>query len=126
MSRSLIERRLVRDRGLRRDGAVGRPGRLLELDGGSAAALGLEINATWLAVRVVDIAGREVFERRVAFDAMHAGPPEAVDELAALGNDAMTRMNRSGTELAGVGVAVPGLVDPSIGSVRCAPNLPWR
>lgn len=122
----LIERRLVRDRGLRRDGAVGRPGRLLELDGGSAAALGLEINANSLAVRVVDIAGREVFERRVGFDAMHATAAHAVDELAALAGEGLARMSRTGAELVGVGVAVPGLVEVTSGSVRYAPNLPWQ
>ncbi|WP_255375881.1 hypothetical protein [Saccharomonospora sp. CUA-673] len=69
----LIERRLVREGGTQQAGSVGRPGRLLELDGGAVAALGLEVNAHYLAVRGVDLAGRVLVDRRVGFDAVAAG-----------------------------------------------------
>ncbi|WP_017975295.1 ROK family transcriptional regulator [Actinopolyspora halophila] len=122
----LIERRLVRETGWRQTGNVGRPGRLLELDGSSVAALGLEVNANYLAVRGVDLAERVLIERRVGFDAVGAEASRAVGELARLASEAIAELEGSRTSLVGIGVAVPGLVDVPSGTVRYAPNLPWQ
>lgn len=122
----LIERRLIRESGIAHGGNVGRPGRLLELDGGSVAALGLEVNANYLAARAVDLAGRVLFERRMGFDAMCAGAPQAVGELAELAGEAIGGLRVAGAALAGIGVAVPGLVDAATGVVAYAPNLCWQ
>ncbi|WP_438388636.1 ROK family protein [Actinopolyspora saharensis] len=122
----LLERRLVRETGWRQTGNVGRPGRLLELDGSAAAALGLEVNANYLAVRGVDLAERVLVERRVGFDAVRTEASRAVGELARLAGEAIAELDRARTSLVGIGVAVPGLVDVPSGTVRYAPNLPWQ
>ncbi|KID31881.1 transcriptional regulator/sugar kinase [Prauserella sp. Am3] len=122
----LIERRLVRESGRQQAGNVGRPGRLLELDGGSVAALGLEVNANYLAVRGVDLAERVLVERRVAFDGVATDASESVGELARLAEAAIAQVRGAGALLVGVGVAVPGLVDVPTGTVRYAPNLLWQ
>lgn len=122
----LIERRLVRESGRQQAGSVGRPGRLLELDGGSVAALGLEVNANYLAVRGVDLADRVLVDRRIGFDAVATGASESVGELTRLAEEAIAQLRRSGARLVGIGVAVPGLVDVPSGTVRYAPNLLWQ
>lgn len=122
----LIERRLVRETGQQQVGNVGRPGRLLELDGGSVAALGLEVNANYLAVRGVDLAEKVLVDRRIGFDAVQADASHAVGELTRLADEAIIELRAAGTRLAGVGVAVPGLVDVPSGTVRYAPNLLWQ
>ncbi len=122
----LIDRRLVRESGRRAEGSVGRPGRLLELDGSAVVALGLEVNAHYLAVRAVDLADRVLVDRRVAFDAVGAGSESAISELAVLARDALGKLDHAGVELIGIGVAVPGLVDVPTGQVLYAPNLHWQ
>jgi predicted NBD/HSP70 family sugar kinase len=122
----LIERGLVRETGRRQEGSVGRPGRLLELDGGAVAVLGLEVNAHYLAVRAIDLADRVLVDRRVAFDAVHAGSERAINELARLALDALAGLGGAGAGLVGIGVAVPGLVDVPSGRVLYAPNLLWQ
>ncbi|MBQ0924290.1 ROK family transcriptional regulator [Saccharopolyspora endophytica] len=127
LAAELIDRGLIRETGLRRDGAVGRPGRSLELDGGGITALGLEINSQYLAARGTDLAGRVIVERRLGFDAMRADPETTLDRLAAIAREAVTELAGTGSSfLAGIAVAVPGLVDAETGRVRYAPNLEWR
>ncbi|MDI2029605.1 ROK family transcriptional regulator [Saccharopolyspora sp. TS4A08] len=127
LATELIDRGLIRETGLRRDGAVGRPGRALELDGGGITALGLEINSQYLAARGTDLAGRVIVERRLGFDAIHADPGTTLDRLAGLARDAVAELAGSASSfLAGIAVAVPGLVDAENGRVRYAPNLEWR
>ncbi|MCI2417846.1 ROK family protein [Saccharopolyspora sp. K220] len=131
LAADLLDRGLIRESGLRRDGAVGRPGRSLELDGSEITALGLEINSKYLAARGTDLAGRVVVQQRLGFDAMHASPESTIDRLAKLALDAIAELERAesgraGSYLAGIAVAVPGLVDVPAGKVRYAPNLEWR
>lgn len=125
----LIARGLIRETGLRREGVVGRPGRSLELDGGGITALGLEVNAKYLAARGTDLAGRVIVERRLGFDAMDLHVEETLDRLAELADEAIAELSAEGSPqafLAGIAVAVPGLVDAAAGAVRHAPNLGWR
>ncbi|WP_199740260.1 ROK family transcriptional regulator [Saccharopolyspora rhizosphaerae] len=127
LASELLDRGLIRETGLRRDGAVGRPGRSLELDGGGITALGLEINSQYLAARGTDLAGRVIVERRLSFDAMRSHPETTLDRLAGLAREAVTELSGTGSSfLAGIAVAVPGLVDAETGCVRYAPNLEWR
>ncbi|MDR7303793.1 ROK family protein [Haloactinomyces albus] len=90
------------------------------------ADLGLEINANYLAVRGVDLAERVLIDRRIGFDSVQAGASRAVGELTRLAGEAITELERAGTRLAGIGVAVPGIVDVPSGTVRYAPNLLWQ
>ncbi|WP_255375882.1 ROK family protein [Saccharomonospora sp. CUA-673] len=46
--------------------------------------------------------------------------------MARLAEEAIAQASEAGARLAGVGVAVPGLVDVPSGTVRYAPNLPWQ
>lgn len=121
----LQHRGLVREAGLRQQGGIGRPARIVELDGGRVGALGLEVNADYLAAYATDIAGRVLVDRRKSFDAMTASPAESIARLAGTAQRALAEMERLGAPAAGVTVAVPGLVDTASGVVIFAPNLGW-
>ena len=127
----LIELGLVHEGGQDRDERTGRPGRpgtLLEL-GTGVLAVGMEVNVDYLSVLVIDLAGREVLRERRAFDAA-VGPDACLDGLADLYRHTrrrlLARAGRSAPVIAGVTVAVPGLVDVTAGVVAEAPNLRWR
>jgi predicted NBD/HSP70 family sugar kinase len=124
----LIELGLVRERGHDRDGRAGRPGIVLEL-GDNVLAVGMEVNVDYLSVLVIDLGGREVLRERQVFDAA-VGPHACLAALAELYRRTRRRLaGRRGQPapvVAGVTVAVPGLVDVAAGVVAEAPNLHWR
>jgi predicted NBD/HSP70 family sugar kinase len=111
---------------------TGRPAIGLALDGGEAAGVGLEINVDYLAACVINLAG-EVRHREVVQDDQRGRAPErSCTALAAMASRAIDAATGQGMIVAGLGVAVPGLVDgpggidgPS-GVLRFAPNLGWR
>lgn len=123
----LVERGLVREGEAQSErGAVGRPGQLVELDGSGVCGVGAEINVDYLAVTAVDLGGEVVYERRVAQDANHPDPGDTLDQLARLIRKAVTGIESRGGQVAGVTLAVPGLVQSAAGVLAFAPNLGWR
>ncbi|WP_066372226.1 ROK family transcriptional regulator [Herbidospora mongoliensis] len=111
---------LVREEGTSTAGAIGRPRRDVALDGSHVGALGLEINVDYVAAHGCDLGGRVLFSARSGFDAAGAGFSGCLSELVRMARLASAEMG----PLAGVVVAVPGLV--SEGAVTFAPNLGWR
>ncbi|MGW2206916.1 ROK family protein [Streptomyces sp. NPDC001774] len=122
----LQARGLIREAGPQHAGSVGRPGLALLLDGSRVGALGVAVNVDYIAVFVTDLAGRVLIDRRTAFDAMGSSPARSLDELTWLLETAMAELDRLGVVLAGITVAVPGLIDTTTGTVVFAPNLRWR
>jgi predicted NBD/HSP70 family sugar kinase len=108
----------------------GRPATLLELDGRHVLALGSEINVDYIAVLGNDLAGRKLHETRHPFDAVSAGPERSAGALASLCGRAIAGVTAAAgatpVTVAGLTVAVPGLVDVARGLVTEAPNLHWN
>ncbi|MFI6297192.1 ROK family protein [Nonomuraea sp. NPDC050790] len=98
-------------------GGRGRPVTLLRLDGGRAAALGVEVNVDFVNAVAVTLDGRVVLSERVPV--RDPSPEQARATLAALAD-------RLGRPLLGACMAVPGLVDTATATVRHAPNLRWH
>ncbi|WP_202609552.1 ROK family transcriptional regulator [Herbidospora solisilvae] len=121
----LRARGLIREIGPQHAGSVGRPGLALALDGAGVGALGLEINVDYIAAFATDLAGRVLVDRRVGFDAMGCEPEASLDELARVARDAIAELHMLGVRVAGITVAVPGLIDGTNGVVHVAPNLGW-
>ncbi|MEO3814204.1 ROK family transcriptional regulator [Sphaerisporangium sp. B11E5] len=121
----LLDRRLVREVGTEHVGAVGRPRRAVALHGAHVGALGLEINVGHISVHGCDLSGRVVVERRVGFDTVGSGPDRSLRRLGLVAGEAIEAMQRAGAVPAGIGVAVPALVDVARGVVALAPNLEW-
>ncbi|MFC4907706.1 ROK family protein [Actinomadura gamaensis] len=101
----------------------GRPARPLA-GGRRIAALGLQVNVTFLAGRVLDLSGGVLAEFREPGD-FRASDPAAV--LARLGDLARSLVASlpDGTRLVGTGVALPGIVSADTGTLLVAPNLGW-
>ena len=123
----LIALGVVQETGRNGGGRAGRPSTRLEL-GSGVVAIGTEVNVDYLSVLVIDLAGREVLRERSAFDAS-VGSGACIAVLAALCRRTRRRLtSRRGPPpvVAGLTVAVPGLVDVAAGVVAEAPNLRWR
>lgn len=121
----LVERGLLREGLADSSRALGRPGQLVELDGSGVCGVGAEINVDYLAVTALDLAGDMVAERRVPLDVAHLAPGTTLDRLAGLIREAVAAVDARGGQIAGVTLAVPGLVQGDTGELKLAPNLGW-
>lgn len=120
----LIDRRLVRETGLT-ERRIGRPATMLVLDGSPYAAIGMEVNADYMTVVALDLAGQRLLSWRRAFAGSSANPGQAAASIAALAKRAVAKVEKEGRRALGLTVGVPGLVNGD-GLVRLAPNLHWH
>lgn len=121
----LVTRGLVVEGAVER-GAVGRPGRVVEIDTSSFAALGAEVNIDYVSVLAMDLDGGVVEERRVPMDTAAMAPGRVQQRLADTAAETIDGLLARGTRPIGLTLAVPGLSDESTGRVQNAPNLGWR
>ena len=122
---TLVAAGLLRELGPDGGGAVGRPGSALAL-GTGPVGIGLEINVDYLATCTVDLSGAVRRRALVAEDFRGASPQGALSRAADALRAALADARSGGSEVAGVSVAVPGLVEGPRGLLRLAPNLGWR
>lgn len=106
-------------------GTPGRPSPLVRPRADQALALAIEINIDSLAVAIVGLGGRVHDLRRVDRVRAHVAASEIVSDVMELLTPIRSELRAIDT-LAGVGVAVAGIVRRSDGVVRHAPNLGWR
>jgi predicted NBD/HSP70 family sugar kinase len=88
------------------------------------AALGLQVNTTFLVARLINLQGHVIAERRVEGDFRSSRPGRVLRRLDRL----MARVlgdAAADVEVVGVGLALPGLVDARAGRLLIAPNLGW-
>jgi predicted NBD/HSP70 family sugar kinase len=116
---------LVRAGEVERAGGIGRPGQAVELHG-RVCGLGAEVNVDYLAVLVLDMRGDQVLYSRIPFDVPAAGEQRTLDELAGSIEAAIVEARNQGHDVAGITVAVPGLVETGPGVLRYGPNIGWR
>jgi len=102
---------------------AGRPAIGLKLCDRGPAGLGLEINVDYLAAGLVDLTGAVRQHRVERADQRGRDPAAVLDDLTALAAETVRPAAREGLAVAGVAVAVAGLVEN--GLVRLAPNLGW-
>ncbi len=121
----LIELDLLRETGEdERSGRAGRPGQVLELDD-RIVAIGLEVNVDYLAVCVEDLRGTVRYEKHVHSDNRRSSHGPVLNRLARMAEGALVRIAEDDLVLAGVAVALPGLVAAESGTLLRAPNLGW-
>jgi predicted NBD/HSP70 family sugar kinase len=98
----------------------GRCPKLLALRASGAAAVGIDIAPTHTTVASCDLAGnvleREVFETHHDFEQTIGRAVSAATRLT----------GKSPGKIEGVGVSLPGLVDPSTGRLIYVPYFKWR
>lgn len=122
----LIERGLVHELGLETGQRVGRPATLIELDGSQVVTLGVELNVGYTVVLANDLAGTTVYERRRPLGVTSIDVDDLVSVLVNEISRATDAVEAAGRTVAGIGVAVPGIIEVETGSVVFAPNLMWR
>ncbi|MFM2183851.1 MAG: hypothetical protein RJB61_2145 [Actinomycetota bacterium] len=121
----LIERRLVDDAGPEADQRVGRPATLVRLDGAHVVTVGIEVDVGLISVLVADLSGREIARRRHPIGEQSTAFDSVVDVISLEARLAIADAEAAGRRVAGLSVAVPGIVDAQSGVVRRAPNLDW-
>jgi predicted NBD/HSP70 family sugar kinase len=121
----LADLELVRAGEVERVGGIGRPGQAVELHG-RVCGLGAEVNVDHLAVLVLDMRGDQVLYSRIPFDVPTAGVQRTLDELAGSIEAAIVEARDQGHDVAGITVAVPGLVETVPGVLRYGPSIGWR
>jgi N-acetylglucosamine repressor len=116
---ALIADRLVEDIG-KGNSTGGRCPTLLRLSGGQPAAIGIDISPIYTTVASSDIAGcvlgTKKFRTHPNLEKTLGRAIEAVVELA----------SQAPTNIEGVGVSLPGLVDPLSGKALYIPYFNWR
>ncbi|MEZ0090361.1 ROK family protein [Streptacidiphilus sp. EB129] len=122
----LVELGLVREGTVERDGAVGRPGHAVEVDGRSVCGIGVEINVDYLSVIALDLRGDVAAERRIAVDVRAAEPEAVLDSAAQLVRETIDALLARGIRTVGVTLAAPGVIDMKREVVSYAANIGWR
>jgi predicted NBD/HSP70 family sugar kinase len=116
---------LVREGPAPLDGTPGRPSPLVSADPHGVGVLALEIAVDSLAAGVVGLGGIVHATERVALPRGRTSVADIAGELAALAASVRDAASPS-ILIAGVGVAVVGVVRREDGMVSMAPNLGWR
>ncbi len=104
---------------------AGRPAVPLVPASGTVVGLGAEVNVDYVGVRALDLAGDVVAARTTVGDFRHSDPARVLALLAGLVGEVRAALP-GGARLAGMCLALPGLVDRVTGPLRLAPNLGWR
>ncbi|MCG7286052.1 ROK family protein [Cellulomonas sp. ACRRI] len=121
----LIGARLVAELPPAATARAGRPAVPLVPASGTVVGLGAEVNVDYVGVRALDLAGRVLAHRETRGDYRHSDPVRVLGVLAALVGEVRAALP-DGARLAGMCLALPGLVDRGTGPLRLAPNLGWR
>jgi predicted NBD/HSP70 family sugar kinase len=121
----LVSARLVTELGPEARGEIGRPGSALALNRAGFVGVGLEINVDYLAVCVTDLVGGVRYLRTRPRDNRGQSPARVLGRAVRLARTAMEAAEGEGLTVAGLAVAMPGLVETEQGLLRLAPNLEW-
>lgn len=121
----LISARLIAELPPVSTARAGRPAVPLVPASGTVAGIGAEVNVDYIGVRALDMSGRVLGHRVLGGDFRDSAPAEVLSTLAGLVGDLRTEL-ADDLRLAGLCLALPGLVDRITGPLRQAPNLGWR
>lgn len=122
----LVERGLVREGELKREGTVGRPGMSVDLDSSRIRAIGVEIAFDYVATTTVDLAGEVTDETMLPLAADELPADDVLDMVARVLRETLTAMHEQDLKPVAITVSPPGVIDYETGTVRFAPNLGWR
>jgi predicted NBD/HSP70 family sugar kinase len=122
VTRKLLAEGLVEELDPRTPSHTGRPSIPLRLVREAAHAIGVQVAHEHVHTVLTLLDTTVVHGARHPFD---PGAPDAVDRLTALIRAEIRRAAEAGAPLLGVGVAVPGVVEPETGTLRMSVRLGW-
>ncbi len=121
---NLVTLNLIRNVGQDRTG-LGRPGNLLELNPAARCAIGVEISTNYSAAMLTDLCGQVLWQDH-ALTAVSSSQETILAQAEALIAEAISQASDRAIPLLGIGVGVPGIVDPGQDSLVTAPALGWK
>lgn len=122
ITRRLLADGLVEELDPRTQPHTGRPSIPLRLVREAAHAIGVQVAHEHVSTVLTRLDATVVHGTRYAFD---PAAPDAVDRLTALIRAEIGRATEADAPLLGVGVAVPGVVEPETGTLRMSVRLGW-
>ncbi|GAA1367864.1 ROK family transcriptional regulator [Streptomyces beijiangensis] len=122
----LVAHGLISEGSAQREGAVGRPGTLVRIDGRGLCGIGVEISTSYVQVLALTLSGDTVHQHRVAVAVAEAGEEEVLDLTAQAIRASLTALGRDGIRPVGLTLAVPGVIDTAAGTVEYASAIGWR
>ena len=97
----------------------GRPPSLVRIRAAGPVAIGVDLGVTRTVVATSDLAGRVLEQEEFETD------PDARTTLGKIAETVLRMAGGAGDALEGVGVSVPGIVDPQDGSALFVPRFGW-
>lgn len=122
VTRTLLDRHLVRETRVVAQEGRGRPGTALELDPAGGFAVGIHIDPSALGTAVVDLTGEVVVQNHGPLPSP-TDPGALIEHLHHEVRRMVAEARVPGSRLLGIGVAAPGPIDDEAGSVS-PPLLP--
>ncbi len=86
--------------------------------------IGVDVDARFLYLSILDHAGGVLWQRRQEGDG-RVSPDATVSRIGALATEALRETGISKEKILGMGVSVPGIVDRRTRNIAFAPNLAW-
>jgi glucokinase-like ROK family protein len=90
-----------------------------------ACAIGVQIGVDFISVMLADFMTKPLWHKRVEVRPT-IGQTELIKDAGDLIRQALRRAKRTGSQMLGMCVGVPGLVDLGLGELVFAPNLKWH
>lgn len=115
---------LIQDVGQDRTG-LGRPGNLLDLNPSARCAIGVEISTNYSAVVLTNFCGQTLWQSNV-LTAVGSSQEVVLAQAEALIAEAISQASSRAIPLLGIGVGVPGIVEPGQNGLVNAPALGWK
>ena len=104
----------------------GRPPTRFALNRDNRVVLAIDLGASHASVAVTDLSGRVLDQQTVDGD-IADGPTKVLDRVASIGRDLLAAIDRPVSDVAGVGIGVPGPVEHATGRPANPPIMPgWH
>ena len=104
----------------------GRRPMLLALNPEGAFVVGVNLSICKLSVVIVNFEGTVVASSAQPLEPIHHSVSEIADRVAGAVQACIWEANFAKEQISGVGIGIPGLVDPDSGDIRFLPNYGWE
>jgi glucokinase-like ROK family protein len=104
----------------------GRPPILIALNPDGAYAVGVYLSISQINVVIIDLEATILASYEMPLRKQNYAPEAIADKIVQAVQECMWQANFSRTEISGIGIGLPGLVDSYSGLIRFLPNYQWE